>query len=346
MIFTVFSQIISSIIAASFHIVVGIALSFSAVTVPQLESPDSDIKVTKTETSFVASIIVLMVPIGSIIAGFMMDKIGRINTLKIAALPSLFGLILIATAPNVYWIIAGRIFVGISCAIGTSPAIVYITEVARADLRGSLISSGPTIASFGMILSYLAGAFLNWRILALLSMFFTIFPVVLISIYVPESPVFLVSRGKIEAAAKSLKYLYSRYPQPENTLESLADMHLRVLIRENEKRIADNTQASGKQQSKWAGFRKPTGYKPLVILFFLFLIQQFSGIYITLFFSVTFLQVYMNGNLIDSMAQFIIFLPFFFSLTRISALTEWIRSWHRYFLELFDSSCRVSMRIC
>lgn len=270
---------------------VGIALSYSAVLVPQLESPTSDVPATKNETSIVASIIVLMVPLGSIIAGFMMDRIGRVNTLKIAAVPSLIGLILIASAPNVYYIIFGRIFVGISCAMGTSPAVVYITEVARADLRGSLISSGPTIASFGMILSYLGGALLNWRTLAYLSTIFTIVPVVLISIYVPESPVFLVSRGKIEAAAKSLKYLYSRYPQPENTLESLADMHLRVLIRENEKRIADNTQASGKQQSKWAGFKKPTGYKPLIILFFLFLIQQFSGIYITLFFSVTFLQV-------------------------------------------------------
>jgi facilitated trehalose transporter len=290
--FSLFSfQITSSIFAASFHIVVGIALSYSAILVPQLESPDSDIKVTKNLTSIVASIIVLVVPLGSLISGYTMDKIGRINTIKLAALPSLIGLILIAIAPNIYFVIAGRIFTGISCAMGSSPAVVYITEVARADLRGSLISSGPTIASFGMVLAYLGGAFLNWRTIAWLSTIFTIGPVILISLFVPESPVFLVSSGKIEAAAKSLKYLYSRYPQPENTLESLADMHLRVLIRENEKRIADNTQLNGKQQSKWAGFKKPTGYKPLVILFFLFLIQQFSGIYITLFFSVTFLQV-------------------------------------------------------
>lgn len=33
--------------------------------------------------------------------------------------------------------------------MGTSPAIVYITEVARPDLRGSLISSAPTLASLG-----------------------------------------------------------------------------------------------------------------------------------------------------------------------------------------------------
>lgn len=122
-------------------------------------------------------------------------------------------------------------------------------------------------------------------------------PVIFIWLYVPESPVYLVSKGRIEAAAKSLKFLYSRYPQPENTLESLADMHLRVLIRDNEKGIAEkmkNLNSDGSQKSKWAGFKKPTGYKPLTILFFLFLIQQFSGIYITLFFSVTFLQVLMR----------------------------------------------------
>lgn len=262
--------------------------------VPQLESPDSDIPVTKLETSLVASIIVLMVPIGSIIAGYLMDLIGRVNTIKVAAIPSIFGLILIATAPNVYFILAGRIFTGIACAIGTSPAVVYITEVARADLRGSLISSGPSIASLGMVFTYIGGALLSWRAVAWIAIVFTILPTILITFYVPESPVYLVSRGRIEDAAKSLKFLYSRYPQPENTLESLADMHLRVLIRDNEKRIAEkmkNLNSDGSQKSKWAGFMKPTGYKPLTILFFLFLIQQFSGIYITLFFSVTFLQV-------------------------------------------------------
>lgn len=127
----------SAILAASFHIVVGIALSYSAILVPQIESPDSDIPhVSKFLTSLVASIIVLMVPVGSIIAGYMMDSFGRINTIKAAAIPSILGTVLIATATNVYLLLAGRIFVGISLAMGTSPAIVYITEIARADLRG------------------------------------------------------------------------------------------------------------------------------------------------------------------------------------------------------------------
>jgi MFS family permease len=74
-------------------------------------------------------------------------------------------------------------------------------------------------------------------------------------------------------------------------------MHLKALLREKENRLIEKMKSSKadfngvhKHPSKWAGFLKPTGYKPMIILFFLFLIQQFSGIYITLFFAVSFLQ--------------------------------------------------------
>ena len=35
--------------------------------------------------------------------------------------------------------------------MGTSPAIVYITEVAKPELRGALIATSPTLASLGNI---------------------------------------------------------------------------------------------------------------------------------------------------------------------------------------------------
>ena len=83
---------------------------------PQLESADSDIPCSsKTITSLVASCIVLMIPFGSIIAGFSMESIGRINTIKLAAIPSIIGWILISTATNIYWVLAGRMLTGIAC---------------------------------------------------------------------------------------------------------------------------------------------------------------------------------------------------------------------------------------
>lgn len=161
------------------------------------------------------------VPVGCMIAGILMEWLGRLNTIKLAAIPCCVGWILMATATNVYMLLAGRILTGLGSAIGTSPAIVYITEVARPDLRGSLISTSPTLASFGMVVAYAEGAFLSWRLVSWLNIIYTIVPIILIQIFVPESPVWLVSKGRIEDAARSLKYLYKAYPQPEHTVSGI-----------------------------------------------------------------------------------------------------------------------------
>lgn len=295
-------QIFAAVTAASFHIVIGISLAFSATLVPKLENGIGGLTLSKGQTSFVSSVIVLFVPVGCLIAAILMEWIGRLNTIKLAALPCVLGWALIANSSSFAQILLGRILTGLGSAMGTSPAIVYITEVARPDLRGSLISSAPTLASLGMVISYAEGAFMEWRMIAWLAIIYTVVPVILVHIFVPESPVWLVGKGSIEEAARSLNFLYKNYPQPEHTTQSLADMHLSSLQREKETRFHKNIpknfsatsftpmQSEGFRSSKWAGFFKPTGYKPMIMLFFLFLIQQFSGIYITLFYAVTFLQ--------------------------------------------------------
>lgn len=146
-----FVQAFVAVVAASFHIVIGISLAFSAILIPQVESEDSDLKITPGQSSWVASVIVLSVPVGCLFAGFLMEYIGRLNTIKLAAIPCCIGWIAMATATNIFGLLAGRILTGLGSAMGTSPAIVYITEVARPDLRGSLISTAPTLASAGNI---------------------------------------------------------------------------------------------------------------------------------------------------------------------------------------------------
>jgi Sugar (and other) transporter len=45
-----------------------------------------------------------------------MEKIGRLKTIKIAAFPAIAGWIIIATANNVYSIMAGRVIIGLACS--------------------------------------------------------------------------------------------------------------------------------------------------------------------------------------------------------------------------------------
>lgn len=204
-----------------------------------------------------------------------------------------------------------------------------------------------------MVIVYIKGAFIDWRLVAWLNIIYTIVPVVLMQIFVLESPVWLVSKGRIEDAAKSLKYLYKGYPQPDHTTQTLADMHLQALQRDQEKQLMErmkNSSASDLQtkkrsswrNSKWAGFLEPTGYKPMCMLFFFFLIQQFSGIYITLFFAVTFFQDVGAG--IDPYAASI-----FVGITRLlmSLLNAWLlKRFKRRFLVMVSSAIMALSMFC
>lgn len=63
-----------------------------------------------------------------------------------------------------------------------------------------------------MVIAYAKGTFMAWRTVAWLSVIYTVVPAILIHLFVVESPVWLVAKGRIEDAAESLKYLYKAYP--------------------------------------------------------------------------------------------------------------------------------------
>jgi predicted MFS family arabinose efflux permease len=58
-----------------------------------------------------------------------------------------------------------------------------------------------------MVLSYIKGAYFTWRTAAWTTVVYAVVPLLLISIWIPESPVWLVARGRVDEAEKSLKWL-------------------------------------------------------------------------------------------------------------------------------------------
>ncbi|CAH1954380.1 unnamed protein product [Acanthoscelides obtectus] len=126
---TLLPQILAAFIAAGYHIVVGISLAYSAILIPALDrnvtngTDDGEITATKTECSWIASVLVIIIPLGALSGGVIMDQVGRLNTLKLAAIPSVLGWSLIAAATNVPMIIFGRLIVGF--ASDTGPYRIY-----------------------------------------------------------------------------------------------------------------------------------------------------------------------------------------------------------------------------
>lgn len=59
-----------------------------------------------------ASLVVLVVPVGALITGYLVDKIGRLNTIKVGAIPYMIGWVLIATAQSLPMLLVGRFLTG------------------------------------------------------------------------------------------------------------------------------------------------------------------------------------------------------------------------------------------
>lgn len=107
-----FLQMMASAISALFHVVVGISLAYSAILLPQLEEESSDLKITKAQGSWIASVITITIPVSGMTCGFLMDGMGRLNTIKLAMIPAVVGWIIIATSKSVMMMIIGRIITG------------------------------------------------------------------------------------------------------------------------------------------------------------------------------------------------------------------------------------------
>lgn len=78
----------------------------------------------------------------------------------------------------------------------------------------------------------------------------------------------------------------------------LAEERLAELVKEHESK-KDTINHNGSSFVKLCqGLLKPNGFKPLLLLTFLFTFQQFSGIYVTIFYAVTFFKVskYLRKN--------------------------------------------------
>lgn len=156
--------------------------------------------------SFSASLASLSTPVGCILGGYLMDRIGRRKTLILTEIPLIAGWSTIALATSVPMIYVGRLLTGLGSGMVGAPARVYTSEVTQPHLRGMLTALSSVGLSFGVLFQYTMGAFLNWKVLSAISCLIPVLALLGVLI-LPETPNFLVSKQKPEKAFESLAKL-------------------------------------------------------------------------------------------------------------------------------------------
>lgn len=116
------------------------------------------------------------------------------------------GWILIALSRHWSTLILGRLLTGISAGTSLPSAQIYVSECSNPKIRG-VIGSFPSVAmSLGVLFSYIFGKFFAWNILAWISCSFNVISFLTLY-FLPDSPVWLKSKGRLEEALHSKNWL-------------------------------------------------------------------------------------------------------------------------------------------
>jgi len=164
-------------------------------------------------------------------------------------------------------------------------SLFQVSECSYPEIRGILGSLPALLMAGGILLSYIMGAWLPWNQLAWASAVFpTLFFFVMIPL--PESPVWLLSKGRTSDAQKALKWLHHR-PLPNDSIPvELQQISVDAVTSETTKTTVSSKNKSGSGFSRKELFRRPV-LVPFSLTFTLLIFQQVSGIDAIVFYTVS-----------------------------------------------------------
>ncbi|GAB0091270.1 hypothetical protein DMENIID0001_060890 [Sergentomyia squamirostris] len=188
-------------------IVYGIVVAWPAPTMPILASADSPLPtgaLTQNQVSLVNSILALGGMTGALIFGWVADRFGRKWPLIVGTIPQMISFILLATANNVNFLLASRFLSGVSGGVMFVLAPIYVSEISENSIRGMLGSILGIFYNLGLLIANVICTYLSFYtvpliVLGILSLF-------MLYIFFPESPQYLLLKGKDVEAEKSLKF--------------------------------------------------------------------------------------------------------------------------------------------
>jgi len=208
-------------------------------------------------------------------------------------LPLTVGWLLTWQARTLDELYTARAITGVGIGAGVPIASMYLREISTPELRGQLTIFMPLAANTGNLLMYIFGCFLPWRLTTLPGAFLPLLPILLVFL-LPETPIWLVSRGRRDEAEKTLCSL--RGQAPENVQQELKEME----IMEEENR--EEGDSCGDQLGLLV---QRSVLLPMGVLVFLFFTQSFSGSNMVGFYTVTILQM-ANIPLDENLASILI----------------------------------------
>lgn len=188
---------------------------------------ESDFNLSVAQTGFITSSVLIGSCVGALSIGALSDRFGRKKLLILSAVLFLLGSGMCALSTGFLMMIAARIILGLAVGAASALTPAYLAELAPKERRGSLSTLFQLMITFGILLAYaynlgflghnIAGV-RDWRWM----LGSALIPAALLLIgglLLPESPRYLVSKGKEREAFKVLTLIRKDVDQTQVQLE-------------------------------------------------------------------------------------------------------------------------------
>ncbi|XP_030063565.1 solute carrier family 2, facilitated glucose transporter member 6 [Microcaecilia unicolor] len=239
----------------------GFALVFTSPVIPVLlRHEEPNLQVSMQEVSWFGSVFTLGAAAGGLVTMFLNDRLGRKLNIMCSAVPSSLGYTLMASAQAVWMLLLGRILTGIAGGMTAASIPVYVSEISHSGVRGALGACPQIMAVFGSLSLYALALLLPWRWLAVAGEVPVTIMLILLC-FMPDSPRFLMSKGKDEKALRALAWLRGKDTEYHGEYERIKDS-----LRKQNSRIS------------WVEIADPYYYKPILIAVGMRFLQQLSGV--------------------------------------------------------------------
>ncbi|XP_059047218.1 facilitated trehalose transporter Tret1-like [Achroia grisella] len=256
----------------------GCVIGFSAILIPSLRKPESHIKATVAEESWIASVIGFALIVGNVIITLILGTIGRKKTHILSALPLLIGWFILVIVNSVSGLIFARLLQGVAMGMLGPLCSIIIAEMTDPINRGAFLTGVSLSLSIGVLVSHTLGTFYTWQQCALMCSFITFTSLVMI-LYTKESPSWLIAKGRYEEAAEVFYYMRGKGTRQEDELDKMMTAQ-RMITTVNNK--DENLPFTIKVRNYFIYlrqcFKKPEFYKPIIIMVVVYFVFQLAGL--------------------------------------------------------------------
>ncbi|XP_001602903.1 facilitated trehalose transporter Tret1 isoform X1 [Nasonia vitripennis] len=262
-------QFVAAVIVNLLAVSYGLTCGWPSPLIPQLrrsDTPVGDSPITEDGASWIGALLCLgglsMAPF----SGSLVERFGHKRFGYAACLPMLVSWLVAIFATSHACLFVSRFLGGMGGAMCIFLVPSYVSEISSEEIRGALGSLLVFAINIGILLAFATGPFMPYKAFGVFSMAFPL--VFMLTFYfMPETPVYLVRKRRIDEAGRSLMFL-------KGNNKVLVDQELSRL----QTQITDSEHPDAKVRFLDL-FRDRATFKGMIIAFGLLGGQQLCGIF-------------------------------------------------------------------